>query len=240
MAVFHNPRGIPFPNPTKHGLPEGTRLVWGTEGNDVFIFDGPLRGNPVVVVGLGGDDTFNSALDVNASRYYGGYLRAEEWIEFDMAKLTGVGKPGEAPPHHRDGTNFIHIGEGDHAKSSGVQHVILHGGHYSKPAQMWAQDDFIYVSGTEDVTAWSVTGTRRDFDGKGYTSQLQWVDVVGDTPNNPVTDEQWVRIRGTNGGHEINRDGTDGYQPIWVDHDRASGPTEREMQMFVDNWDVII
>lgn len=254
MAFFYNPRGITNREfSLNENLPANTRYIFGTEGDDVFTFDGPFEGGaPVVVVGLGGNDTMNSALNRTHGRYYEDYFRAKEWKQFFDTD--------EDPPFELGGVGHIHVGELDRVNpglgeieinSRGravptgdkIDRITTHGGSYEEPAVIrvqWSEyaKTRVYIPGEEDVIRFETGVTRRDFDGEGWTSEVVKVLVENDTPNNRFTDGQLVSLEPINSGHYA-VDGRDYFRREWIDHDRRSGPTNAEEQLYVDNWEVI-
>ena len=237
MARFINPKGTPISRALcdKYSLPYGARLVVLTDGDDTVVFEGPFTGGPaLVVVGLGGSDTMYSSNNLTHGRYYSGYLQKEPWQDFIGNKIKWqpkLDKPGD-----------IHVGPDDHAK--GMGDVYIHGGNFGEGNEAWvwvsnnADLRHVFIPGVERVenNSWEFIGDeiRMDFDGKGYTARLESIELENRTPDNFVTDRQEIKLIAKNPLNGLSHEDT------WVDFADASGPTKKEMQHFIDHWEVIV
>lgn len=240
MAIFVNPAA------TYRHPDNGWPVIVGTDQADVFHFGGAFAGGPDVVFGLKGNDVFNGGLNVRHTTYYD--------MPNDSVALRMF---GHRMNFWEGGDDTFHIGEGDKTVGGrGHDWTILHGGHYAVPARVFVQDnataghDRVVIAGSEHVMPgqWRISGTRRDDDGRGFTSALEYVTLAsntwdprnpGDPNGNPVTDEQLVTIHTTNTQHHKMSNGGDAWRPVMIDHwQRAFG--DADMQRFVDGWDVIV
>lgn len=235
MAVFVNPKGTPIKHPERFGLEPGAVAIYGTDGDDTFIFnEGPFTGGPQhVIFGLGGSDTFLGPNNVTTDRWYSGYTQDQHHWD-----LVGDGRAWRPDLDKR---GWSHIGPNDESK--GIDRVVTHGGHYGEgnEATIWVGTGSatkVYVPGREiyeDDTMRFIKGTvRHDADGKGWTGQLSSVEIHNSTPDNMVTDGQELLLMARDPKTATH------WAPTYVDFAHASGPTHAEAQSFIDHWTVLV
>lgn len=236
--MFINPTGTLIANPEEHGLPAGTRIIVGTDEDDVFKFTGGSlnsgNGPALIVVGLGGADVMIASTTNQRVRYYGGYLRD---LPNEHRKLVGDFRPR----YWLDGADVIEMGPNRQAKGSfGADLISLHGANYpaSERAMVWVQaDDRVVMEGALTIEGFRVSETRPRAGG-GYESHLVSVDLRG-TSSNPATTGQRVRLYGVDPGHYFDEAGVNHFRPIIVRHTGSAGPSAAEQRAFVAGWAVL-
>ncbi len=214
MATFINPRGTLIPHPEDFGLLPGARIIFGTSGDDNFIFT--EAANDKVVVGMGGNDTFNAAaVPVEWDTRYYSFLDEEH---FDLLAPKGL----KWEPW-KSGKDIAHIGGNMDAKLGlGADTVVLHGGHYQSPAQVWLQhNDTLVIADDKglDITNFKTVGkAQRDSDGHGMTTQVKQVYFEAHSAN-PIADGQKFGMMFADQGAYVDRAGNNLWRPTYIDHD---------------------
>lgn len=238
MAFYVDPKGVINVALARHfGHPDNTKWIIGTEGDDTFVFTKDI--GPHVVLGRGGNDTFNQAalpIEEPLAAYYGGLN--------DIKNASVMQFPFPFTPWKGGQTDTFHVGGSAIVKAGlGADKTVLHGGHYKNPAKVFVQThekDRVYLAGdVEDVIRFKTVATKADSDGKGYTSRMYSITVKGDNPKNFISDDQLVELVLSDDGGHYTSPKVNTYKATWIDHDRPS-ITEADVQHFVDHWDVLL
>ena len=241
MAQYlFDPRGIAIIRPDRFTLDKGARLIRGdndrVDKDDVFTFTEAKL--PKVVVGMQGSNTFNAAATMQEveSRYYAWLDKKHHNLLFPEIKWEPW----------KNKVDIAHFG-GDHDFKGGIGNDIgvLHGGRYTKAAEMWMQKgDRLNVAADLadiDLIRFKTGPAERDSDGVGYTAPIQTLYFRGDNPDNPITDDQLFNLHFTDQGtyYKLNSHGdpVNIYKEVMVDFSSLKvGPTEHDIMNVADNF----
>jgi hypothetical protein len=236
MAFYLNPRGIVLPKSVaqKIGVPLDTQWIIGTQGDDTFTFT-KLYNH--VVISLGGKAAYNGAATMtepDMAIYYS-FTEQSSWNILKPYLKLPAWKPATAKEQ------IYQIGGHMDAKGDGPKKIILHGGHYDKPARGWLQPgDKVHVAddklGADDIFRFTFEGTRKDFDGKGMTAKLKVVELHGEDSTNQITDGQKFTAIFNKTDHYRDASGHDNFKYTWVDWDHAGGPNKVDVWHAIDEY----